>query len=132
MEQVANGLKSVRDLLHFQTDNQLYILAISGALTAVTLQAVSSFTDIITQWGNKARGFTWLRNKLKVTVLGAPLDVGGMLGVVLYVLVAMFFVALVVFGILDPIISKRDMPQARTAAKANANAIAQANAKANA
>jgi hypothetical protein len=44
----------------------------------------------------------------------------------------MFFVALVVFGILDPIISKRDMPEARTAANAIAKANAQANAKANA
>jgi hypothetical protein len=111
MDQVANSLKSVRDMLHFQSDNQLYILAISGALTAVTLQAVSRFTDIILHWGNKARGLTWMRQKLVIRLLGAPLDVGAMLGVVLYILVAMFFVALVVFGILDPIISNRDLPE---------------------
>jgi len=105
-EYLQNGVDKVKDMMTIQTDNQLFVLAISGAVSAVTLQSVEQFTEILFNWGHSAKGLSWLRQGLKVDVLGAPLDVGKMLGVVVYIVVALFFLSLVVFGILKPLMAK--------------------------
>lgn len=105
-EYLQNGLDKVKEMMTIQSDNQLFILAISGAVSAVTLQSVERFTKILFDWGNTAKGLSWLRQGMKVNVLGAPLDLGQMAGVVVYIIVALFFLALVVFGILKPLLSK--------------------------
>lgn len=105
-EYLQNGVDKVKEMMTIQSDNQLFILAISGAVSAVTLQSVEQFTHIIFDWGNAAKGLSWLRQSMKVNILGAPLDLGKMLGVVIYIVVALFFLALVVFGILKPLMAR--------------------------
>lgn len=102
--QLMNGVASLRDMIEMQSDNQLFLLAISGAVSAVTLEAVQRFTQIISQWANSASGFDWIRRMLTFNILGAQLDVSQLIGVIVYILVSLFFLAVIVFGILGPLV----------------------------
>jgi hypothetical protein len=102
--QLMNGVESLRDMIAMQSDNQLFLLAISGAVSAVTLEAVQRFTHILSTWANSATGLAWFRDKFTFNILGGKLDVSKLIGVVIYILVALFFLAVVVFGILGPLI----------------------------
>lgn len=102
--QLMNGVASLRDMIEMQSDNQLFLLAISGAVSAVTLEAVKRFTQILSQWANSASGFNWIRKLLTFNILGAKLDVSKLIGVIIYIIVSLFFLAVIVFGILGPLV----------------------------
>ena len=101
-DQVADGLSAMRSMM--QSDNELFLLAISGAVSALTLEAVNRFTKIMSQWANSATGFDWLRNMLTFRIFGGKLEVSKLIGVVIYMVVSLFFLALIVFGILGPLV----------------------------
>lgn len=106
-DQIKDGLSTLREMIQKQSENELFLLSVSGAVAAVTLEAVQRFTNIISTWANSANGLNWLRSGLQFKVLGGPLDVSKLLGVVVYLVVSLFFLFVVVFGILGPLMGDK-------------------------
>jgi len=113
-DKVKDGLSTLRDMIQKQSENELFLLSVSGAVAAVTLEAVQRFTHIISEWANSANDLNWLRRGLQFKLLGGPLDVSKLLGVVIYLVVSLFFLFVVVFGFLGPLMGEKDSTSTET------------------
>lgn len=101
---LGGAFDPLAEIVQNKNNNQVVALAVGSVISAVVVKAVDDLTTIVFNWASASPTFAPVRDVLTVNILGAQLNIPHILGIFVYIVLSIAVLALVVFGVLKPLL----------------------------
>lgn len=101
---LGGAFDPLAEIVQDKDNNQVIALAVGSVISAVVVKAVDDLTSVVYNWAGASPTFAPIRNALNINILGAELNIPHILGIFFYIVLSIGVLALVVFGVLKPLL----------------------------